>query len=40
MIYPKLFKKLVIQHIDIPCPEYQIVLSYDIGIIKEFKENI
>ena len=33
MMNQKVYKELVKQHIDIPYPEFQIVLSYDIGII-------
>ena len=35
MINPKVYKEIVRQHLDIPTPEFQIVVSYDVGIISK-----
>lgn len=35
MLYPPLYKELVKQHLGVPDPEFQIVLSYDVGIISK-----
>ena len=41
MIWQKLYRDLVRQHSHLDNPEFEITLSYDIGIMKKFieKEN-